>query len=119
MSDYIDRGLRRIRSPMLPMVGAECQDDGGRVARFSLRVEGDVIADVRFRASPCVTLVAYCEVAAEWVTGQTLPVAARRIRPGDLALELPRVPPVKRDRALLASQALIATIVEVAKDAHA
>jgi hypothetical protein len=117
MSDYIDRGLRRSRSPMLPLVGAVCEDDGGRVARFSLRVEGELITDVRFQASPCATLVAYCEVAAERVIGQTLPAAARRLRPGDLSVALPLVPLAKRTRALLASQALIATIIKVAQDA--
>jgi hypothetical protein len=116
MSDYIDRGLRRSRSPVLPVVGAACEDDDGRFARFSLQVEGDVISDVRFQASPCVTLVAYCEVAAEWVTGQTLPAAARRIRAADLSSELPLVPAAKRARALLASQALIASIVAGARN---
>jgi NifU-like N terminal domain len=118
MSDYIDRGLRRSRAPLLPVVGAARVDPEGRFARFSLRVENEVITDVRFQASPCVTLVAYCEVAAEWVTGQTLPAAARRVRPTDLSVELPLVPAAKRARALLASQALIATILEGAKDAQ-
>lgn len=116
MSDYIERGLRRSRRPVLPVVGAAREDAGGRFARFSLLVEGEVITDVRFQASPCVTLVAYCEVAAEWVTGQTLPAAVRRIRPADLSTRLPLVPAAKRERALLASQALIATIVEVVKE---
>jgi hypothetical protein len=111
MSDYIDRGLRRSRRPMLPHAGVVCEDDDGRFARFSVRIEDEVITDVGFQASPCVTLVAYCEVAAEWVTGQTLPAAARRLRPADLSGELPLVPEAKRVRALLASQALVATIV--------
>jgi len=119
MSDYIDRGLRRIRRPILPIVGAPCQDDEGRFARFSLRLEGEIITEVGFQSSPCVTLVAYCELAAQWVTGHTLPAAARRVGPFDLSLELPQVPAVKRDRALLASRALFATILEVTKEAHA
>ena len=107
---------------MLPVVGAARDDHEGRFARFSLRVENGVITDVRFQASACVTLVAYCEVAAERVTGQTLPAAVRRVRPADLSVELPLVPAAKRARALLASQALIATIaatiLEGAKDAQ-
>jgi NifU-like protein involved in Fe-S cluster formation len=101
---------------MLPVVGAVREDDEGRFARFSLRIDGDVITDVRFQVSPCVTLVAYCELAAEWVTGQTLPAVARRIRAADLAAELPLVPVAKRARALLASQALIASLVAGTKD---
>lgn len=116
MSDYIDRGLRRIRSATLPIVGDARHDDTRRFARFSLRVERGVITGVAFEASVCVTLIAYCEVLAEWVTGLTMPVAARRIRPLDLTSELPLVPAHKRDRALLASQALMAAVMQGAKE---
>jgi NifU-like protein involved in Fe-S cluster formation len=96
---------------MLPVVGAVREDDEGRFARFSLRVDGDMIVDVRFQVSPCVTLVAYCELAADLATGQTLAGAASRVRPVDLSGALPHVPAAKRARALLASQALTAAIV--------
>ncbi len=86
---------------------------------FSMRVDDGGITSVRFHTSACVTLVAYCEVAAQRVTGRTLADAARCLTPPDLALALPLVPAVKRDRARLAAQALVATIVDVAKDAHA
>ena len=111
MSDYIDRGLRRQRRPPLPIVGARCRDEAARFARFSLRVEDGVITEVAFDATVCATLVAYCEVAAERVTGLTVAAAVRRIRPHDLTRELPVVPPLKRDRALLAARALVAALV--------
>ncbi len=116
MSDYIDRGLRRARSATLPIVGEARHDDAGRFARFSLRVDHGVITGVAFEASVCITLVAYCEVLAEWVTGLTIPVAARRIRPLDLTSELPLVPADKRDLALLASQALMTTVIQATKE---
>jgi len=115
MSDYIDRGLRRARSATLPIVG-DARHDAGRFARFSLRVERGVITGVAFDASVCGTLVAYCEVAAESVTGLTIPAAARRMRSLDLTSALPLVPAYKRDLALLASQALITTIVQATRE---
>ncbi|MGH9174310.1 MAG: iron-sulfur cluster assembly scaffold protein [Vicinamibacterales bacterium] len=106
----------RRRAPALPIAGGLRYDDCGRFARFSVRVNDGVISDVTFDASMCVTLVAYCEVAAEWVTGLAIPAAARRVRPLDLMGALPLVPPDKRERALLAAQALMATVIESAKE---
>ena len=115
MSDYIDRGLRRARSATLPIVG-DARHDAGQFARFSLRMERGVITAVGFEVSVCGTLVAYCEVLAEWVTGLTIPAAARRIRPLDLTSALPLVPADKRDLALLATQALMTTVIQAAKE---
>lgn len=109
MCDYIDRGLRRARSATLPIMG-DTQHDAGLFARFSLRVDDGIITGVAFEASVCGTLIAYCEVLAEWVTGLTIPAAAHRIRPLDLTAELPLVPAEKRDLAQLASQALLTTV---------
>jgi hypothetical protein len=68
LSDYIDRGMRRRRAASLPIAGAVLHDCEGRFARFTLRVEDGVLADVAFTSSACVTLVAYCELASERVT---------------------------------------------------
>jgi hypothetical protein len=115
LTDYIDRGLRRRRAGPLPIAGAVRRDDDGRFARFSVLVSGGVIADVAFEATSCVTLVAYCELAAQRVTGLTLRVAARAIHVQALQAGLPLVPAGKRERARLAAQALMATVVEGAR----
>lgn len=115
LSDYIERGLRRRRAGALPVVGAVRRDDTGRFAQFSVRLVDGVIADVAFDATTCATLVAYCEVAAEWATGLTVHAAAHRVRLHDLAAALPAVPPPTRQRALLAVQALMATLAESAR----
>jgi hypothetical protein len=115
LTDYIDRGLRRRRAGPLPIAGAVRRDDDGRFARFSVLVSGGVIADVAFEATSCVTLVAYCELAAQRVTGLTLRVAARAIQVQALQAGLPLVPAGKRERARLAAQALMATVVEGAR----
>ena len=112
LSDYIDRGLRRRGATPLPIVGDGQRDDGGRFARFSVRLTHGVISDVAFEATTCVTLVAYCELAAQLVTGLTVPAAARVIRVERLEAELPLVPAGKRERARLTAQALLAAVVE-------
>ncbi len=115
LSDYIERGLRRRRTGPLPIVGDVRHDDDGRFAQFSVRMSDGVIADVAFDATTCVTLVAYCEVAAEWVTGLTVKAAAHRVRLHELAGALPLVPDEKRHRAVLAVQAVMATVTESAR----
>ncbi|MFN2446017.1 MAG: iron-sulfur cluster assembly scaffold protein [Vicinamibacterales bacterium] len=106
MNDYIDRGLRRRRRAALPIAGAARSDDAGHFAKFSLRLDHGVVKEVAFEASLCVTLIAYCEVAAERATGLAIREAAQRVGPEALAVALPLVPAHKRDRAFLAAQAL-------------
>jgi hypothetical protein len=83
---------------------------GGR----HLVIDG-VIADVPFEATTCVTLVAYCEVAAEWATGLTVLAAAQRVRVRALVTALAPVPASKRQRAPLAALALSAALAEAAR----
>lgn len=115
LSDYIDWGLRRRRAAPLPVDGEARRDDDGRFARFSILVIDGVIADVAFDATTCITLVAYCELAAQRVTGLTLRAAAGEIQVHALQAGLPLVPAGKRERARLAAQALMATVVESAR----
>jgi hypothetical protein len=116
MSEYIDAGLCRMRRAPLRSLGSALRDADGRFAQFSLDVRNRTITDVHFTASACATLVAYCELAVHQVIGQTLDAAARRVCPTSLAAELPFVPGPKRGRALLASRAIIDSIVSVARD---
>lgn len=115
VSDYIDRGMRRARSTRPQELSAECLDEGGRFARFGVEVGGGVVTAVRFRASACTTLIAYCEVAAERVCGLSLTAAIRSLRAADLAQALPSVPAVKHDRAELAARALMTALLDTAR----
>jgi hypothetical protein len=65
LSEYIDRGLRRRRTPPFSIRGEAESDASGRFVRFSLRVDHGVVVDAAFEASACATLVAYCEFAVE------------------------------------------------------
>jgi NifU-like protein involved in Fe-S cluster formation len=115
LSDYIDDGLRRSRLTASDALGAACRDDAGHVARFGVHIADGVVTSVGFRASTCVTLVAYCEVAAQRVSGRRVAEALRTLQPADIARALPSVPPAKRDRAQLA-RALLIALLEQAKE---
>ena len=101
VSDLFDRGRRRARQSPLPIQGDEHRDPNGLAARFSLAVEGDKLSKVGFKATTCITLIAYCELIAELTGGESIPQAAR-LSVADLIAQLPDVPALKRDRALLA-----------------
>ncbi len=109
VSTCFDRGLARLRRPLLPLSGSVCVDEGGLQVQFSLDLDGAVIRQVAFKATTCVTLVAYSERLAERVTGADLRSAVR-LRPEDLAGELDGVPPIKQLRAALPVRALHSAI---------
>jgi NifU-like protein involved in Fe-S cluster formation len=92
-------------------VGTWIRDQESRIVRFSVQIRDGVIDEVRFNASFCVSLIAYCEVLAEWATG-TVSEHAARIRPADLTAALACVPPYKRHLAGLATEALSSAIQE-------
>src|SRR6186997_1315915 len=101
VSDLFDRGRHRSRQPPLAVEGDEHRDPNGLSARFSLATEDGRLARIGFRATTCITLVAYCELIAELMSGADIPRAAR-LSPAELMSELPDVPALKRDRAPLA-----------------
>ncbi len=113
--DYIERGLRRRRRARLPLAGEPAHDHEGRHVRFSLGLSGGVIADVVFETNMCVTLVAYCELLAEGVTGLSLDAGASRIDGDALAASLPQVPPHKRVLSELAAAGLQSAFVAAAR----
>lgn len=79
-------------------------------ASFSLKLEGDHIADVSFRSTTCITLVAYCECLAEMVEGLTLRDAV--VASSGLSNRLSGVPIMKQHRAALAGSAFLAAVQE-------
>lgn len=101
LQDCLERGLRTRRAAPLSHRGAWIETPRGLRARFSLVVERALIAEIRFEATPCATLVAYCQALAEHETGRPLAVAPGLDAVALVAL-LAGVPPVHRDRAVLA-----------------
>jgi NifU-like protein involved in Fe-S cluster formation len=76
-------------------------DRNGLVAGFVVAIENGTITTIGFKASTCVTLVAYCELIAELIEGQHV-AAAAALSPALLVANLSGVPALKRDRAMLA-----------------
>jgi hypothetical protein len=109
VSELFDRGYRRNRKPPLSIEGAELHDTNELFARFSLGITGGFIKAVHFRATTCITLIAYNELIAELVIGQNMRDAAA-IEAAELVALLPDVPLLKRDRALLAINAFRAAL---------
>src|SRR5262245_47530963 len=114
VSELLERGLRRNRTAPLAIEGVPMTDADGNTARFSLNVAGGKIAAASFRASSCATLIAYCEFIAEIVPGSRLDLAPV-LTSEDLVARVPGVPPLKRDRAVLAIAALRAAIAEASE----
>jgi hypothetical protein len=103
-SALCDRGLRRTRLEPFPLLGSPVHAHDRLSAQFSLQCRDGVIAAVRFKASACATLLAYCELIAELAIGCRVAECAA-FTPQLLHSELPGVPALKRDRAVLAAAA--------------
>ena len=104
VSDLFDRGRRRARQAALSIEGDERRDANGLAVRFSLAVADGRIAKAGFKATTCITLIAYCELIVELTAGQDIRQAAR-LSVAEVISELPDVPALKRDRAPLATAA--------------
>ena len=112
VSELFERGFRRNRAAPLPIEGAQLTDAEGNTARFSIAVADGRIAGIGFRVSTCATLVAYCEFIAETVPGFR-PEIARGLTATNLVEAVPGVPPLKRERAMLAVAALRAVLASL------
>lgn len=102
-----ERGLATRRAAPLAHEGPRVEA-GGLWAAFSLRHDGDGLA-LRFRATACTTLVAYCQALVELLE-DCEPAQATAMEPAALAAALPGVPAPRRDRAVLAVAALRAAL---------
>lgn len=109
VTEYFDLGRQRMTLDPLPLVGDERRSANGLTVRFSVRLEDGRVREVRYRASLCMALVAYCELVAELVTDRPLPAAARLTR-ADLVAGMPGIPVVRHDRATLAWTAFVTTL---------
>ena len=110
VADLFERGFWRNRSAPLPIEGAPCAGTDENTAQFSLKVDGDKIMAVGFRATTCATLIAYCEYLAETASGFRLEIACE-LTAANLVESVPGVPALKRDRAVLAIAAFRAAIL--------
>jgi len=109
VTELFERGFRRSREAPLPIQGATCAGADDNTAAFSLDVAGGRIVAVRFRASCCATLMAYCEFIAEIAPGFGIAIA-QELTATNVVEGVPGVPALKRDRAVLAVAAFRAAL---------
>ena len=84
----------------------------GDVLELSLRLEGDRIADIRFRAKGCVAAMACGSAITELAKGKSVE-AAREIRREDLLQKVGGVPEASSHAGALAMDALAAVLRNV------
>ena len=81
----------------------------GDVLKLSLRIEGDRIVDVLFRAKGCVSAIACGSALTEMIAGRTIN-QARGVRRIQLVLKLGGLPRASLHASHLAIDALAATL---------
>ena len=81
----------------------------GDVLELTVRLEGNRIADIRFRAKGCVPAMACGSAITELARGKTV-IAAREIRREDLLHHVGGLPEVSSHAAALAIDTLVALL---------
>lgn len=81
----------------------------GDVIKLQIRVENNIIVDVKFKAFGCGSAIASSSLATEWMKNMTIDSALEYVSKEALANEL-SLPPVKIHCSILAREALEAAI---------
>lgn len=81
----------------------------GDVIKLQIRVENNIIVDVKFKAFGCGSAIASSSLATEWIKNMTIDSALEYVSKEALAKEL-SLPPVKIHCSILAREALEAAI---------
>jgi nitrogen fixation NifU-like protein len=83
----------------------------GDLMEMSVRIEGDVIADIKFRTFGCGAAIATSSMATELIKGKTIDEALE-ISNRAIAEALDGLPPIKMHCSVLAADALRATLAD-------
>jgi nitrogen fixation NifU-like protein len=86
----------------------------GDLMEMSIRVEGDVIADIKFRTFGCGAAIATSSMATEMLKGRTI-AEALEITNRAIAEALDGLPPIKMHCSVLAADALRAALADYFK----
>ena len=81
----------------------------GDVMKLMIKVDGDVISDIKFQTMGCAAAIATSSMATELAKGKSLD-EAEKITNKDVSLSLGELPPVKEHCSNLASEALVKVI---------
>jgi len=83
----------------------------GDLMEMSIKIEGDVIADIKFRTFGCGAAIATSSMATEMIKGKTIDEALELTNRA-IAEALGGLPPVKMHCSVLAAEALRATLAD-------
>jgi nitrogen fixation NifU-like protein len=83
----------------------------GDLMEMSVKIEGDVISDIRFRTFGCGAAIATSSMATELIKGRTIDEALE-ISNRAIAEALDGLPPIKMHCSVLAAEALRATLAD-------
>ena len=86
----------------------------GDIMRFSIKVEDDVITDIKFKTFGCGAAIATSSMATELAKGKTIEEALKLTNKA-VAEALDGLPPVKMHCSNLAADALKAAIIDYKK----
>lgn len=89
----------------------------GDIMKLSIKIEGNVITDVKFKTFGCGAAIATSSMVTELVKGKNLD-EAERISNSTVAEALDGLPPVKMHCSNLAADALHAAIEDYRKKQH-
>ncbi len=116
--EYSDKVMDHFMNPR--NVGAIEDADGvgragnpvcGDLMEMSVKIEGDVIADIRFRTFGCGAAIATSSMATELIKGKSI-ADALDISNRAIAEALDGLPPIKMHCSVLAAEALRATLAD-------
>lgn len=91
--------------------GSDTNPSCGDRTTITVRLDGDRIAEARFRTFGCVAAIASASLLTELVTGKAV-TDARAVGPGDVIAALGGLPARKEGCALMAIGALRAALVD-------
>lgn len=86
----------------------------GDIMRMYLKIEGDVIEDVKFKTFGCGSAIASSSMATELIKGKTI-AEAMELTNKAVAEALDGLPPVKMHCSVLAEQAIKSALLDYSK----
>ncbi len=109
---YSEKTLERFKNPKFAgeiknpdAVGQEGNPICGDVMKIYLKVEDDIIKDIKFETYGCVAAIASSDMMCELAKGKTLEDALK-IKPDDIVKGLGKMPLIKHHCSVLGIQAL-------------
>jgi len=106
------RNMGEIENP--DAVGTVGNPKCGDIMRIYLKIENDVITDIKFKTFGCAAAIATSSVATELAKGKTLEEASK-ITNEDVLKYLGELPPAKIHCSLLAEEAIASALEDYKK----